>query len=139
MVEEKTLYEDDNLKVSRKAKDTMKFPSGYSTVWFGPLTELVLALKPRELRVFFEVAKLTGYQNKIDMNVEAISKITGIQLNHVYTDLKALRGLDVIRKTDDGYLMNPEYFWRGKQPEFWQLWHEWRKIKRSRKVMTKLR
>lgn len=138
-MKKRTLFENEKYKLSEKKEDATRFSSDFSMVWFGAFTELAIALKPWQLRVFLEIAKMNGHENRSSINAPKIAYCTRIAINHVHTELKVLKGLDALREADGYYLINPDSLWRGNQRDYWKFRNECKKTKHLRKIVTRLR
>lgn len=126
-----TRYSKVDIVVTEQEYEQKYYPKNWCAAWMGNFADLLKQLTKREMQIFLEIAKKNGPLNAAEKEVKAIAKTLGMRPNHVYTALKKLEGLDVIREDDQGYKINCDYVWYGNISEFWDYRRKWRQLTRA--------
>lgn len=113
-------FGDDSLKLLSRLKKGINDECSYSTLFQKSLEDLMVELKPNELRILFYFVSKMGYENVVyGVTYRGVAKGLGMSARTVTDSVNALMDKNLIKKYGSRqkkvYYVNPSVAWKGSK------------------------
>jgi DNA-binding MarR family transcriptional regulator len=113
-------FGEDSLKLLSRIKRGINDECAYSTLFQKSLEDLMVKLKPNELRILLYFVSKMGYENVVfGVTYRGVAKALGMSVRTVTTSVNSLIGYNLLKKFGSKqkkvYYVNPSVAWKGSK------------------------